>query len=328
MKVNVSTSSWYLHPIFWIAGVVLVSIFSFLISWIVKPSQVNLPSNRVENLADIELLLVLQKQRNDALARNLETSKEHLESNICETFTAPSPNLQHDPANEEEHQTKALNRDSLLHHLEKGTVLVLNQNGTGSGFFITENTIVTNAHVVEGAINKRVRVTSRALGRVIDATIVHSSSGDIGGRDYAILKVDTDIAPTVFELSEEVSPLEVVTAGGYPGVYMDVWKQGGGEGIPPLTPRQGEVVHIQTFSEGIPLINHTADIFPGNSGGPLLDQCGRVVGINTFYVAKSVNANERISPLAKFDFAIGSKDLVNYLRSQGVSLQASNIQCD
>jgi S1-C subfamily serine protease len=55
----------------------------------------------------------------------------------------------------------------------------------------------------------------------------------------------------------------------------------------------GDVNTVQPQASGVSLIIHTADISPGSSGGPLVDQCGVVVGVNTFVMGPGDSAEGR-----------------------------------
>ncbi len=224
---------------------------------------------------------------------------------------------------------------SLATLLDKAAVLVVvrkpNGIGFGTGFFIAPNVLATNAHVVEGAQPGTVTISSKTIGGLHPVDVVAVTPDPRNGEDYAILRSHDDLSmqTAVLPLTTSISKLDPVVAAGYPAVIIEadqafralLENQPGGA-IPDLVATRGEVAAIQTLaSTGLPAIAHTAIMSQGNSGGPLIDQCGRVVGINTFIV---FNAKE--SP-RQGNYAIASSDLLKFLQGNQVAVTISDDRC-
>ena len=132
---------------------------------------------------------------------------------------------------------------------------------TGSGFALDEHTLITNRHVVAGA--DRVEVSTWD-GRSLTAS--SASVGAVG--DLAVVKVNGRL-PQTARLGPRVRAGDAVTVVGYPL---------GGR----LTLRRGTVVDYDDgwrFRMPGEVIRMTTLVRPGNSGGPVLDAEGRVVGV-------------------------------------------------
>ena len=154
--------------------------------------------------------------------------------------------------------------------------------GIGSGFIIDKNgLILTNAHVVEGATQLTVTLED---GRELDARVVASDT-DL---DLAVVKVDATGLPTVeIGRSADLRVGQLVVAIGSPlGAFTDSVTSG----ILSATGRT--ITVVDAVSRQRKTIDHLlqtdAAINEGNSGGPLLDASGRVIGINT---AEASSAN-------------------------------------
>jgi len=140
----------------------------------------------------------------------------------------------------------------------------------GSGFvYDTSGHVITNAHVVDGAQSVKVRF---ADGKTYDATVV----GVDASTDLAVLKVDAPssaLHPLALADSSEAAVGDVVVAIGSPfGLENTVTA-----GIVSALDRSMRAPNGYTITGSIQTdaaINH------GNSGGPLLDLDGRVVGVN------------------------------------------------
>ena len=144
---------------------------------------------------------------------------------------------------------------------------------SGTGFLISDNgTIVTNAHVVEGATTARVRLGDH--GRDITATIV----GRDPSSDLAVIKVPASatkgIKPLTLADSDKVKVGDLAVAIGYP-LGLDRTATSG------IVSGVGREIQAPNGFQIDEAIQTDAPINPGNSGGPLLDSAGRVIGVNS-----------------------------------------------
>ncbi len=155
--------------------------------------------------------------------------------------------------------------------LRKASVLIETGNGHGSGFFITKDGhILTNAHVTGDA--KRVRIVTeqkkhKLIGEVLRVDKV---------RDVALIKLDT--LPDAYGVT--VLPIRSTV----PGVGKDIYAIG----APVYAKRLQDTVTKGIVSAYRPddrwshvsYIQGDVTIHPGNSGGPLLDEAGNIIGLS------------------------------------------------
>jgi uncharacterized protein len=133
----------------------------------------------------------------------------------------------------------------------------------GTGFFITEDgDVLTSAHVVENAV----RIEIFAAGKALAARLVKADVAN----DIALLKVDTSCKALALSASRGVNLGDPVFTIGFPGTVL----QGT---APKLT--QGEVTSLVGILDEPRHFQTSLAVLPGNSGGPLLDRCGNVIGI-------------------------------------------------
>jgi len=148
------------------------------------------------------------------------------------------------------------------------------QGGTsqaeGSGFvFDTSGHIVTNEHVVDGATAINVRFPN---GTTAKATLVGSDPST----DIAVIKVDvaaSELHPLSLGSSKNVQPGEDVVAIGSPFGLADSMTSG-------IVSAIGRTIEAPNHYSIADSIQTDAPINHGNSGGPLLDLSGNVIGVN------------------------------------------------
>ena len=140
--------------------------------------------------------------------------------------------------------------------------------GVGSGFFISnDGYIVTNNHVVAGS--QGVEVNTNFTDLPIPASIVATSECN----DLAVIKVEGNDYQYLEWYESEISPGLQIYAAGYPLATEEYTLL---DGIVSKKRADGET----SWASVTEVIEHTADILPGNSGGPLIDKNGKVVGVN------------------------------------------------
>ena len=150
---------------------------------------------------------------------------------------------------------------------------------TGTGIVMTENGyIATNHHVVDGGTRIRVKFYD---GTYAYADIVGSSEMD----DLAVIKVDrTGLIPATFAKSSECYVGQTVWAIGNPSGIELAWTTT--RGIISYKDREVKMYNKDgTLAKKLRLIQTDANVNPGNSGGPLVDANGHVVGVVSMKLA-------------------------------------------
>jgi hypothetical protein len=193
--------------------------------------------------------------------------------------------------------------------------------GHGSGFAVAPNRVVTNAHVIALAAQNPKDVTVGVVpsegSQAYRARIVAVDPA----RDLALLELEEG---SLVPLALYGGPLEdgsPVAALGYPG-NVDLATAGSAEDyITPLPPTRsvGIFSNVRPIN-GITTLLHTANIARGHSGGPLLDQCGRVLGVNTL-----ITRNQEGD--APFAFAVANREVTTFLRQARQPFQATAAAC-
>jgi serine protease Do len=165
------------------------------------------------------------------------------------------------------------------------TALISRQRTLGSGFIVDpEGYIITNAHVVEGAVRVRVVLSSSESSNSPHATLRSRTTtmdarvlGVETGTDLALLKIEASGLPSLpLGRYQDVHQGQLVFAFGSPEGLGNSVTMGVVSSIARQPDPDRPMVYIQT----------DAPINPGNSGGPLVDIEGRVVGINTFILTQ------------------------------------------
>jgi len=164
--------------------------------------------------------------------------------------------------------------------------------GEGSGFIVgADGTILTNAHVVADAREVTVRLTDR---REFTAKVV----GVDPQSDVAVIKIDGKDLPTVrIGDPAKLRPGEWVVAIGSPFGFDNSVTAGIVSALSRSLPDGQYTPFIQT----------DAAVNPGNSGGPLFNMAGEVVGINSQIYSRT-GGFMGISFAIPIDIAIGVKD--------------------
>jgi S1-C subfamily serine protease len=143
-------------------------------------------------------------------------------------------------------------------------VLVEAGGSRGSGFFVAPDTLLTNVHVVGRSSSVTVR---RASGDVVPAR-VEATAPQV---DIAVLKLS---------VMDKAQPTLALGSTGNVRIGQEVFAIGSALGVLQNTLTRGIVSGIRQTPNAT-LVQTDAAVNPGNSGGPLLDQAGRVVGIVT-----------------------------------------------
>jgi hypothetical protein len=195
--------------------------------------------------------------------------------------------------------------------------------GSGSGFVVAPNLVVTNAHVVAPARQRaeyELAVVPPEGDGLIPARIIRFSPMS----ELALLEFSggPDLPPLTISTVEPHAGDGVVALG-----YPDVDYQGatGADLLrpAPASRTSGQISSLRDTAptgEPIPSINHQAVISSGSSGGPLLDECGRVIGVNSWHVSGADTRETR-------GVSTRAAQLLEFLDEAGVTPTLSDERC-
>ena len=157
-----------------------------------------------------------------------------------------------------------------------GEIVTYDRSGAelalGTGFVISsDGKIVTNYHVIEGAYSANITINNKKY--TITTVLAYDENIDL-----AVVKVNATglTAATVCK-----NPVNVGST---------VYAIGSSRGMT-NTYSQGIITYAERVVDGVSHVQHDASITHGNSGGPLINVYGEVIGINTWGISDSQNLN-------------------------------------
>jgi len=214
--------------------------------------------------------------------------------------------------------SRSVVRVVLISRTAEGVALI----GHGSGLVVAPDLVLTNAHVVAPlAENPNMRagiVPSQGKSGYFAKIVAFSPRNDL-----ALLRLAEKgslVPATLF--TGAVTDGEDVYAVGYPGNVDQAQGLNPADLMSPVAPvKTRGAVSAGRTSKGFETILHTAPIGSGNSGGPLLDACGRVIGTNSFGTSSETSAD------SEFYFAISMREIMRFLTKAGVNVRATGEPC-
>jgi S1-C subfamily serine protease len=154
--------------------------------------------------------------------------------------------------------------EDVVSRVSPAVVLVENGNSRGTAFFVTPDTLLTNVHVIHGAMSVTIR---RNDGSTTTARVDRQAAD----YDVAVLQISNPLpAQATIRLISALNARaggEVIAIGSALGMLQNTVTRG----IVSAVRKSGNAMLIQT----------DAAVNPGNSGGPLLDRKGNAIGITT-----------------------------------------------
>ena len=192
--------------------------------------------------------------------------------------------------------------------------------GHGSGVAVAPGLIVTNAHVVaplRESPNISISIVPSSGEERYPGQLLSSDTR----ADLALIRIEEGIVEPLTVFTGSPPDTGRVAALGYPGSVDLAENLSASERVRPIPP-------VRTFGQlssgrsrrDVDTLLHTAAMARGNSGGPLVDECGRIIGINSFGALAEQND-------AEFGFAISAREIIPFLQRADVRPEITTETC-
>ncbi len=162
--------------------------------------------------------------------------------------------------------------NKVIEQYQNVVIQIATPYSTGTGFFLkNECLIITNEHVVRG--NREVVVEGALLSKQMARVLFTDPKYDLAFLAY---EGDIEMPEVKLTISKGIGLGEKVAAIGHPFGLK-------------FTATQGIISNNSHSENGVKYYQHDAALNPGNSGGPLIDIDGLVIGVNTFIIHEGDN---------------------------------------
>ncbi|HAX19572.1 MAG TPA: hypothetical protein DCY64_04730 [Hydrogenophaga sp.] len=179
---------------------------------------------------------------------------------------------------------------------------------TGTGFFVsTQGHLVTNFHVIDGSNEITIKLPSS--GQFVQARLIQKDPAN----DIALLKIDATTRPIPIARQSLPSKGEEVLTLGYPLVAIQGQEQ---------KATFGRINALTGIRDDVRFLQVDTPIQPGNSGGPLLDISGRVVGVVTATLDQIITLRSSGSLPQNVNYAVKSDYIMPLLKMNSIETSA------
>jgi len=178
---------------------------------------------------------------------------------------------------------------------------------SGTGFYISRDTIITNFHVINGCAEMHIRKNGAEQG---SARVVATSQAD----DLAVLRSATTSQSFLkLRAGAPIKPAESVLVFGYP--LAGALSSAGNTTL-------GNVTALTGLRDDSRYIQISASVQPGNSGGPAIDDSGRLMGVVVSKLNAVAIARVTGDIPQNVNFAIKVSTLASFLEAHNISYEA------